>query len=222
MSWVLYSTLASGLKTHMVLTGNVQRPNKWIHQHEPMYVLIPSTVDASMKAQYVLNTRKLILSWNTFQTSLHFSVVQTKTCMRLEETEGFSLQWQSARDVHPTKSTLAAGHPWVCTHISLSPCFLAEGSSLLLKTEHFCYFCYSEHFFSYILKEREQKKEDKQNKKGGFLSSWEKIRAFTTAQTKVHGGVLIMNINNETLSFACVQTGDTRPLSILAPWAPFL
>lgn len=57
MACVLYSTL-----TLMVLTGNMQRPNKRIYQGERMYGLIPSTVDASGKAQYVLNTRKPFVS----------------------------------------------------------------------------------------------------------------------------------------------------------------
>lgn len=117
-------------------------------------------------------------------SSLRISVAQTKSCTRLEETGGFSSRWQSSRDVHPTESSLAAGHAWVYTHISLSPLFLAKGSSLLAENS-------SEHFI-YILKERERKKR-KVNKteKGGFLSSWEIFRIFTTAETKMHGGVLI-------------------------------
>lgn len=124
MACVSYSTL-----TLMVLTGNMQRPTKQIHQGECMNGLIPSTVDASRKAQYVLNTRKPFVNLKILQTSLHFSVAQTKSYMRLEETEGFSLQWQSTRHVCPTRSTLAAGRPCLCTHSGRSPCFLAKGSS---------------------------------------------------------------------------------------------
>lgn len=58
------------LTTLVVLTGSMQRPNKGTHQLKTMYGQISSTVDANGKAQCVLNTRKLIMSWNTFQANL--------------------------------------------------------------------------------------------------------------------------------------------------------
>lgn len=60
----------------------------------------------------------------------------------------------------------------------------------------------SEHFFSYILKDREKKKkEGKQDKKVAFRSFWVKFRAFTTAQT--HGGMLIMSFALNTFFGLC-------------------
>jgi len=50
-----------------------------------------------------------------------------------------------------------------------------------------------------------KKERGKQNKKGGCLSAWEEFRAFTTAQSNVHRGMLIVSFALSTFYHLCTD-----------------
>lgn len=103
-----------------------------------MYGQIYSAVDANGKAQCVLNTRKLIMSWNTFQANLELFCCLDQMLQAVGGGWRQQGDWRSLcdskapRDTSLTGGTLVAGCKLV--HNCLSPFLLGKGFSMLLRS----------------------------------------------------------------------------------------